>query len=553
MSIDQPPLVSRGADPGEQRSDPPGLRAERISKAYLGIPALEDVDLEAGRGTIHALAGQNGAGKSTLVKILSGAETPDSGSIAVNGRTVSPGSPLDAQRAGIQTIYQELSLVPSLSVAENILIDGLPRRRVGIDWRETRRRAVDALDRVGLDLDVRAPVGTLSVAEQQGVELAKALHRKADVVLLDEPTSALPPPDVDRLFSLLRRLAADGVTMIYISHRMDELLGLCDDVTVLRDGRRVRSFPIAGSRPEQIVAAMVGGADSGGDEAAVGPADRQRSSSAAASTATRSSTTPDRPLLAAAAGGRPARLSTGATDRVIMTADGLSEGLKFDDVSVELRAGEVLGIVGLVGSGQSEVAGCLAGARRRDAGSVRIDGRPTKLLTPRHAIAEGIGFLPQDRKSQGFIPELSVAANITLASLPMFSRAGARDDRRERRVAAQFADRLGMRISGVGQPMKTLSGGTQQKAILARWMVRSSRILICDEPTRGVDVAAKEDIYELLREFAKDGGAIVLATSEVSEALMCDRVLVMVRGHVVADLSGDEIDPDGRAIIQHFG
>lgn len=552
MSVDHPAVTTGQPDQGLPSSnEPPGLRAERISKAYLGIPALEDVDLEAARGSIHALAGQNGAGKSTLVKILSGAETPDSGSIAVNGRTVSPSSPLDAQRAGIQTIYQELSLVPSLSVAENILIDSLPRRRIGIDWRETRRRALDALDRVGLDLDVRAPAGSLSVAEQQGVELAKALHRKADVVLLDEPTSALPPPDVDRLFTLLRRLAVDGVTMIYISHRMDELLDLCDDVTVLRDGRRVRSFPIAGSRPEQIVAAMIGGVSAGGDRTVSASADQLPSSDDRTTTGRSADT--DRPLLAAAAGGRPARLSTDPTDRVIMTATGLGEGLKFDDVSVELRAGEVLGIVGLVGSGQSEVAACLAGARRRDTGSVRIDGRPTKLLTPRHAIAEGIGFLPQDRKSQGFVPELSVAANITLASLPMFSRAGARDDRRERRVAGQFADRLGMRISGVGQPMKTLSGGTQQKAILARWMVRSSRILICDEPTRGVDVAAKEDIYELLREFAKDGGAIVLATSEVSEALMCDRVLVMVRGHVVADLDADEIEPDGQAIIQHFG
>jgi len=500
------------------------LAVAGITKAYLGVQALKGVDISVAHGSIHALAGQNGAGKSTLVKILSGAENPDSGTITVDGQQVRLRSPQDAQDAGVQTIYQELSLVPQLSVAENVLLGDLPRKAFHeVDWAAMRRTAAEAIARVGFRIDVRETVGNLSVAEQQGVELAKALHKKARVLLLDEPTSTLPPPDVRRLFEVLKTLTAEGVTMLYISHRMEELYDLCDEVSVLRDGQLAQTFSIGDSQPAQVVAAMVG-------------KDLRDSLEGQA-----------------LSGGKVPRLGPGPTERLLMTAQGLTEESKFRDVSFDLRAGEVLGISGLVGSGQSELASALAGARPRTGGSVKIDGKFAALSSPREAIKAGIGLLPQDRKAQGFVPDMSVAGNITLASLPMFSRFAVRNERRETAEARRLVDRLEMKVSSVAQPMKTLSGGTQQKAILARWLVRSARILVCDEPTRGVDVGAKEDIYELLRDFAAGGGTVIMATSEISEAMMCDRVLVMAAGRVVATLERDQIDPHGEAIIRCFG
>lgn len=494
-----------------------------ITKAYLGVQALNDVDISVAHGSIHALAGQNGAGKSTLVKILSGAETPDDGTITVGGKHVRFRSPQDAQDAGVQTIYQELSLVPQLSVAENVLLGELPSRTFsGVDWASMRTQARNAIERVGFRIDVREMVGNLSVAEQQAVELAKAIHKQARVLLLDEPTSTLPPPDVRRLFDVLKSLTAQGVTMLYISHRMQELYDLCDEVTVLRDGRLAKTFAIAESSPDQVVSAMIG-------------KDLVNSLEGTALSGTRAP-----------------RLGPGPSSETLMSVEGLTEAGKFRDVSFNLHAGEVLGISGLVGSGQSELASALAGARVRTAGSVQIDGRPASLSSPREAIRAGIGLLPQDRKAQGFIPEMSVAGNITLASLPMFSRFAVRNQSQENSEARRLVERLGMKVASVTQPMKTLSGGTQQKAILARWLVRSARILICDEPTRGVDVGAKEDIYELLRDFAAEGGTVIMASSEISEALMCDRVLVMAAGRVVEEFEHDDIDPAGEAIIRCF-
>jgi ribose transport system ATP-binding protein len=501
----------------------PELRLEGITKSYPGVRALRGVSFDVRRGSIHALAGQNGAGKSTLVKILSGAESPDDGTIRLGGEVQRFREPMDAQQAGIHTIYQELSLVPSLSVAENIFLGRLPKRgRTAVDWRRMQLEAREALDRVGFHLDVRQPVGSYSTAEQQAVELAKALHKDARVLLLDEPTSTLPMPDVERLFTVLRSLSQQGVTLLYISHRMDEVYSLCDAVTVLRDGVNALDLETATSKPSDVVTAMVGKSLEGSI------AD------------------------AALRGERSPRLGPGAKDRVILSVEGLSEAGHVDEVSFDLREGEVLGLSGLIGSGQSELASLIAGARRRDSGEVRVDGKVADFRAPRDAIRRGIGLLPQDRKAAGFVPEMGVAGNITLASLPMFSRLSVIDSRRERKVATEMIARLGMKVSGVTQPLRTLSGGTQQKAILARWLVRNARILVCDEPTRGVDVGAKEDMYELIREFAKAGGTVVIASSEITEAMMCDRVLVMARGKVVDELTHDEIDPQGHAILERF-
>ncbi len=504
---------------------PEELRIAGLIKGYLGVQALKGVDLLVRHGSIHALAGQNGAGKSTLVKILSGAEAPDNGKITLGGAAVHFRGPPDAQEAGIQTIYQELSLVPQLSVAENIFLGSLPRKAFPriVDWQEMVLRSEDALARIGFDLDVRRPVGDYSVAEQQAVELAKALRKKARLILLDEPTSTLPQPDVKRLFEVLRKLARDGVTLLYISHRMDELYALCDHVSVLRDGRNAASFAVADSRPSDVVSAMVGKSLQGSiAEAAI-------------------------------SGERSPRLGPGRTDRVLMAVRNLREEGRVTDVSFDLHEGEVLGVAGLVGSGQSELVGLLAGARTPTGGDMSFESKPVRFRSPRDAIRHGIGLLPQDRKAHGFVPEMSVAGNISMASLAMFSRFSVLNERKENEAARSLATRLGMRIFGVEQAMKTLSGGTQQKAILARWLVRSARLLICDEPTRGVDVGAKEDMYELIRDFARAGGTVIIASSEISETMMCDRVLVMTKGRIVAELGHDEIDPHGEAIIARCG
>ena len=375
-------------------ADPVVLQVAGLTKGYLGVQALKGVDLNVRRGSIHALAGQNGAGKSTLVKILSGAEAPDSGSIILGGRPLHCRNPQDAQDAGIQTIYQELSLVPQLSVAENIFLGSLPRKAFPriVDWPEMIVRSRDALARIGYDLDVRRPVGQYSVAEQQAVELAKALRKRARLILLDEPTSTLPQPDVMRLFAVLRKLANDGVSLLYISHRMEELYSLCDHVTVLRDGRNAADFAIADSRPADVVSAMVGKSLKGSlSEAAI-------------------------------SGERSPRLGPGRTERILLSARNLSEQGKVESVDLDLYEGEVLGVAGLVGSGQSEFVGLLAGARAPTKGTLAFDGKPIRLQSPRDAIRLGIGLLPQDRKAQGFVPDMSVASNISLASLPMFSR-----------------------------------------------------------------------------------------------------------------------------------
>ncbi len=511
------------ADDIRRGSDIEELRIEGLTKGYLGVQALKGVSFSVKRGSIHALAGQNGAGKSTLVKILSGAEIPDGGSIFLGGELMRFREPTDAQKAGIHTIYQELSLVPSLSVAENIFLGQLPTRGgTVVHWGEMQIQARAALARVGFDLDVRLPVSSFSVAEQQAIELAKALHKDARVLLLDEPTSTLPLPDVDRLFTVLRRLADQGVTLLYISHRMDELYSLCDAVTVLRDGITAADLKTADTKPADVVTAMVGKSLEGSI------AD------------------------AALRGERSPRLGAGRSEKVLMSAHELGEEGRVSNVSFDLFEGEVLGIAGLIGSGQSELAGLLAGARKRTAGVIKLDARGVVFKSPRDAIRRGIGLLPQDRKSQGFIPDMGVAGNITLASMSMFSRLGVINGKAERRAARDMVERLGMKVASVGQPMKTLSGGTQQKGILARWLVRSARLLICDEPTRGVDVGAKEDMYELIRDFAREGGTVIIASSEITEAMMCDRVLVMARGRVVAEFDHDDIDPQGQAILERF-
>ncbi len=456
----------------------PTLEVSGVSKTYLGVKALQGVSLSFVSGEAHAIAGQNGAGKSTLIRILSGAEEPDTGSISVLGSPVSFDTPHDAQKAGIVTIYQELSLVSGLSVAENIFMGDLPLKGLTIDRRRMRREAQEALDWLGFAMDVEVPVGSLAIAQQQAVELAKALHRKAKVILLDEPTATLPAPDVKRLLSVLKTLRERGVAIIYVSHRMEELYELCERVSVLRDGALVGTYSLPDTKPSEIIRAMIG---------------RALRTSLLGQSLDDSHQRP--------------RLGTGDASEPLLSVRGLQDRSILRDISFDLRRGEVLGVAGLVGSGQPELARCLFGARERVAGEISIGGRALRLPNPREAIRNGIGLLPQDRKEQGFVHCMSVTQNITLASLPAFSRYTLLFKKNERRIAQEMISRLMMRSVVPEKEVGALSGGTQQKVVFAKWLASTARILIVDEPTRGIDVGAKEEIYELLSQFVRQGGS----------------------------------------------
>jgi ribose transport system ATP-binding protein len=483
------------------------------------------VSLSFAPGEAHAIAGQNGAGKSTLVRILSGAEQPDAGTIEVLGSPVAFVSPHAAQNAGIVTIYQELSLVSRLSVAENVFMGDLPVKGAAIvDRSRMRRETEQTLEWLGFAIDVDAPVGSLAVAQQQAVELAKALHRSAKVILLDEPTATLPAPDVKRLISVLKTLRERGVSIIYISHRLEELYEFCDRVSVLRDGALVGTYDLPATQPSEIIRAMIG---------------RVLKTSLLGQSLDESKQRP--------------RLGTGTASDTLLSVKGLHDRSILRDIQFDLRRGEVLGVTGLVGSGQTELATCLFGARERVGGQISLDGRVLKLNSPRDAIRNGIGLLPQDRKHQGFVHHMSVTHNMTLASLPEFSRYAVLDKNREGRLAQDMIRALIMRSVVPEKAVGTLSGGTQQKVVFAKWLVSTARILLFDEPTRGVDVGAKEEIYELIARFVREeGGSVLLFTSELPEVMMCDRVLVMARGRLVGELKHEEIDPHGDAILNLF-
>jgi ribose transport system ATP-binding protein len=514
------------ASPQESQSSVvPTLAVSGLSKSYVGVKALTNMSLTFAAGEAHAIAGQNGAGKSTFIRMLSGAEQPNSGTIHVLGSPVVIDSPHAAQKAGIVTIYQELSLVPRLSVAENVFMGDLPTNGPAIiDRRHMRREAGKTLEWLGFGIDVDAPVGSLGVAQQQAVELAKALHRSAKVILLDEPTATLPAPDVKRLISVLKTLCERGVAIIYISHRFEELYEFCHRVSVLRDGALVGTYDLPGTEPSVLMRAMIG---------------RALKTSILGRSLEES-------------GERP-RLGTGTATETLLSVKGLYDQSILRDINFDLRRGEVLGVAGLVGSGQTELASCLFGAKERTLGQISIDGRPLRLDSPRDAIRSGIGLLPQDRKHQGFVHHMSITHNMTLASLPGFSRYTVLDKKRERGLAQEMIRKLTMRSVVPEKAVGTLSGGTQQKVIFAKWLASTAKILIFDEPTRGIDVGAKEEIYELITRFVRDGGGSVLMfSSELPEVMMCDRVLVIARGRFVGDLKHEEIDPHGDAILNLF-
>ncbi|MCX4671976.1 sugar ABC transporter ATP-binding protein [Streptomyces sp. NBC_01381] len=488
------------------------LSASRLTKRFPGVRALDAVDFTARAGEVHALIGENGAGKSTLIKVLTGVYAPDAGELTYNGRQLSFSTPLEAQHAGISTIYQEVNLVPLMSVARNLFLGREPRGRLGlIDFRRMHREAAEALRRLGIRVDVRRPLRELGVGTQQMVALARAVSVDARVVIMDEPTSSLEPREVQTLFGVIRMLRDRGIAVIYVSHRLEELYEVCDTVTVLRDGKRVHTGPIAELDRLRLVSLMLGREVGDVREEGV-------------TKFTGSHDTSGQPVLAARE---------------------LTVRHQLHGVSLDIRPGEVVGLGGLLGSGRSETAKAIAGALPPDSGRVLIAGAPVRTGSTPAAIRAGISLLPEDRKAEGIVPGLSVRENIALAALPRLSRFGLVDERRMDALVDTFIKRLRIKASSPHQKVGELSGGNQQKVLLARWLAMNPKVLLLDEPTRGIDVGAKAEVQKLIDELAEEGLAVLLISSDMEELVEgSDRVIVLKDGAVVQELSGADVTED---------
>ncbi|MER6941132.1 sugar ABC transporter ATP-binding protein, partial [Nocardioides sp. NPDC000441] len=483
------------------------LEMTGIVKRFPGVLALGGVDLDVRAGEVHCLLGQNGAGKSTLIKVLSAAYQPDEGEILWEGEPVRLTTPVAAMKRGISTIYQELDLVPGLTVTENIFL-GHELATAGFSRRaEATQRVRTLLARLGhSEVDPNRLVGDLSPAGQQIVSMARALSHDTRLLILDEPSAVLDQEEVDNLFRVMRGLTAEGVAIIYISHRLEEIRQIGDRITVLKDGRTVATgLPVEETPTSQLIKLMTG---------------RQIEY-----------VFPERPAT------RPGRDGT-----PVLEATGLS-GDRFHDVDLRVHAGEIVGLAGLVGSGRSEILETVYGARRSSAGTVTVNGRRLRRGSVRAAVAAGIGLAPEERKSQGLLLDQAVYRNVTVSSLNRFSKGSFLDTGAERRAAEELSRSLDVRPAGVDRPVRNLSGGNQQKVVLARWLLRDCKVLLLDEPTRGVDVGARTEIYNLVRRLADEGVAVVVVSSEVEEVLgLADRVLVISEGAVVHEGPATEID-----------
>jgi rhamnose transport system ATP-binding protein len=486
----------------------PLLEVRGIEKSFPGVRALSGVSFDVRPGEVHALLGENGAGKSTLIKIVSGVYQPDLGSILVNGEQVHFSSPDDARRAGVATIYQELLLFPELSVAENIFLGHAPLAGAGrIDWRAMRAEAARLLDSLEIDdLSTDQIVGVLTVGNRQRVEILRALSHDARILIMDEPTAALTESDVTRLFDVVRRLKQRGVGIVYISHRLDEIFAIADRVTVLRDGAYVGSRDVADTNVGELVQMMVG----------------RRLESLFPKTVA--------PI------GAP-----------VLEARDLVRRPLTKGVSLTVRSGEIVGIAGLVGSGRSELAQTLFGMTPSESGEIRLNGQSVRIDSPETARARGVAYVPEDRGTQGLVRGMSVLHNFSLAALGSLSRAGFIDRAAERRMALEGVARFSVKTSSVDEIAGRLSGGNQQKIVLGKWLANNPKLLILDEPTRGIDVGAKAEIHRLMSQLAADGVAILMISSELPEVLgMSDRVLVMREGRLVAEF--DRADATSEAV-----
>jgi len=489
--------------------DRPILKMTGVSKRFPGVLALEDVHLEVGAAEIHALLGENGAGKSTLLKVLSGAHAADTGTIELFGKEVSFATPHDAQRAGVATIYQEFTLAPDMTIAENVFIGREPGSRLFVSWRRLAEDTRAIMGRIGLKRDPMTPVRDLSVAEQQLVEIARALSMRSRLIVMDEPTSALSEAEVANLARIIGRPKAEGLSIIFVTHRLEEVFRICDRYTVMRDGHYVGAGDVADTNVDAIIRMMVG--------REVG-----------------------------ALYGRPPASARGA---VALEVKGLTRrrdardphAIELQDVSLSAHHGEILGLAGLVGAGRTETARAIFGADRFDSGEIFVDGKAVSFSAPRDAMAHGIGLVPEDRKQQALFLRLAIRTNMTIAAQDQISRGWFIDEKREDKLIDEFRRLLSIRMASPDQEVGLLSGGNQQKVVLARWLALRPKILIVDEPTRGIDVGSKVEVHNLLIDMAKSGIAVIVISSELPEVLaVSDRIVTMREGRVTGEIARDD-------------
>jgi len=486
-------------------SSSPVLELEGMSKSFGPVRAVSGVDLTVNAGEVRALLGSNGAGKSTLIGIVNGSVKPDGGTLRLAGERVTLNSPAEARDAGVAVVHQELSLVPGLSVWENVMLGRWHKRRLlgVVDGRRTKAEAARAVELLGERLDLDLPVERLSLGQRQLVEIAKGLSASPRVLILDEPTSALAEEEANALIALVRRLAAGGLAVVYVSHRMDEIPRVADTLTVMREGRAVATLDVREANAERVAALMVGG-------------------------------TWERP---------EAATRTRVSGEARLSVRNLTRRPRVQDVSFEVHRGEVFGLAGLMGSGRTEVLRCIFGLDRADAGEVLIDGRAVKRPTPRHMIAAGVGLAPEDRKAEGLVLELGVEENVALVARSQHQRLGVISGRAERRLAGEVMHDLNVKAASRTAPAESLSGGNQQKLVFGKWLAADKQILLLDEPTRGVDLHAKEQTYELVRSLADEGKSVVFVSSETEELFqVCDRIGVLNHGRLVAVLEAAETD-----------
>lgn len=486
---------------------PPLLQMRGICKQFPGVRALEGVDFSVRQGEIHSLMGENGAGKSTLIKVLTGAYRRDGGEVFLDNQPIDPRSPLEAQQAGISTVYQEVNLVPELSVAENILIGRQPKLLGMIRWGELYRRAERAMARLNIDIDVTQPVSMYSIAMQQMVAIARALDVSAKLLILDEPTSSLDANEVKQLFALMQRLKDEGLGIVFITHFLDQVYEVSDRITVLRNGRLVGEYEAASLPRFELVARMMG------KELASLEYEKDKTAGAA------------------------------AQSQPFLEVNGLGRRGSIAPFDLAIHEGQTVGLAGLLGSGRTEIARLLFGIDQAEEGQIKIDGQPVSIKSPRDAIALGLGLCPEDRKTQSIIPDLSIRENIILALQASKGWFHFFSKKKQLEIADHYIKAINIAAHSAEQPIKNLSGGNQQKCILARWLAMNPRLLILDEPTRGIDVGAKAEIQKLILSLCREGKAVLFISSELEEVVRCsDRVAVLRDRAKVTELSGQDID-----------
>mgnify|MGYP000876110119 FL=1 len=475
------------------------LTLKNITKEFPGVKALDDVTINIERGTIHGLVGENGAGKSTLIKVLAGIYQPNKGEIILDGKPCRFNSPIEARRAGISVVHQEIKLAEPLSVAENMFLGNVQLKNGLVDWKGMRRRAREIVEDLGMDIDINAQVSSLTVAKKQIVEIMHAINNNSRILIMDEPSAVLTDRELEVMFRIVKQLRDEGITIIYISHRLDEIFGLCSNVSVLRDGCHIDTIPVASVDRQGLINMMVG---------------REM--------------------------GQEYPKEVGNVGGTILEVKNLSRGI-LQDISFEVKSGEVFGISGLVGAGRTELARAILGIDKPESGEVYVRGKKVHYRTFADAIRDGLGLIPEDRKLQGLVQIMSVKRNTTLVNMKRVLRAGVISSSLEEKLSKEYANKLHVVTPSMETEVQYLSGGNQQKVVIAKWLFQNSEILFLDEPTRGIDVGAKAEIYRLINRMAKEGKTIIMISSEMPELLgMCDRIMVMHEGHKMGELNAAE-------------